>query len=250
MGKNIENIGKNVINCTANVIATVGKHVNDHLEYIEENGRPNKNRGVKTTKKEVSPLPSARFLRDMTYSDGTIVSPDTSFIKIWRMHNNGKCSWDNVVLTHVGGNNMGASLVTPVVSHVGSGDLVDIQVKLTAPVQPGRHCGYFRLATKEGVKFGHRIWVDIVVTITEIAPVVGTTIKTKKSSPAATSNSTLMTDIASPPIATTATLERAKQLLTLREMGFTDTTTTTSLSSLLDLHKDNLDAVIIDLLNV
>lgn len=259
LGKNIENIGMNVINCTANVIATVGKHVNDHLECIEERSRPSTKKVGVTTKNNVTSPPSARFVSDMTYSDGTIVSPGTSLIKIWRMHNNGKCSWDSVVLAHVGGNSMGASLITPVVTHVGSGDLVDIVVKLTAPAQPGRHCGYFRLATKDGVKFGHRIWIDIVITSTEIPLADAVVIEASTHSPTTTTTATAIAthtaDISSPPIATTVTLERVKQLSTLHEMGFTDTTSSTSaggeisLSSLLDLHQGNLDAVIIDLLN-
>lgn len=264
LGKNIENIGMNVMNCTAKVISTVEKT----LKSIEQS---NKSNIVIDEPKKVPFPPSARFVRDMTYSDGTIVAPGTSFIKIWRMHNDGKSSWDNVALAHVGGNSLASHQLTPVLSHVGAGDLVDIEVMLTAPTQSGRHCGYFRLATQDGVKFGHRIWVDIFVN-TENPSATGaaedincpvttnndTAITTTTSRTATTSSNGLVdclsgshmtAAISLPPIIETSmTLERSNQLSTLRDMGFIDTSSSTLLE-LLTIHNGNLDAVITDLLS-
>jgi len=112
--------------------------------------------------KAVISRPVARYIRDITYSDGTVVTAGTSFIKTWRMHNDGTGSWKDVVLMHVGGESMGATAATSV-PNVAPGAMADVSVALVAPSTPGRHCGYFRLATKEGTRFGNRIWVDIVV---------------------------------------------------------------------------------------
>merc|ERR1712070_35962 len=63
---------------------------------------------------------------------------------------------------HVGGAPLGAAPATPV-PNVAAGAMGDVSIELTAPEKAGRHCGYFRLATSEGRRFGHRIWVDILV---------------------------------------------------------------------------------------
>lgn len=38
---------------------------------------------------------ASEFLRDVTYPDGTVVKPDTQFVKIWEIRNSGAVEWRN-----------------------------------------------------------------------------------------------------------------------------------------------------------
>jgi len=94
---------------------------------------------------------------------GTTLSPGEKFTKIWKMRNEGACAWtENTVLTFVGGDQLGAPEAVTVPA-VPSGEEIDIAVDMTAPNVPGRYTSYWRLCTPEGHRFGHRVWVDIIV---------------------------------------------------------------------------------------
>lgn len=93
---------------------------------------------------------------------GNILSTGERFTKIWRMRNEGTSPWaENTALTFVGGDQLGApeSVLVPA---VGPGEEIDIPVDMVAPSVPGRYVSYWRLCT-DGQRFGHRIWVDVIV---------------------------------------------------------------------------------------
>ena len=43
------------------------------------------------------------------------------------------------------------------------GELVEVSVPLTAPGRPGNYVSHFKFETADGIQFGHRVWVDIIV---------------------------------------------------------------------------------------
>jgi len=116
--------------------------------------------------------PVARFVQDVNMGDraGNTLPPSTRFMKTWRMRNEGTTAWaDNTVLAFVGGDQLGAA-ETVAVPATAPGEEVDISVAMVAPTVPGRYVSYWRLCAPEGVRFGHRVWVDIQVSA-DAAPV-------------------------------------------------------------------------------
>jgi len=104
-----------------------------------------------------------RFVADITVEDGTSMTPQQQFVKIWKMRNEGTLAWpENTRLSFVGGDKL-SSVEAVAVPVVEPGVEVDIAVDMTAPTLPGRYVGYYRLLTPDGTRFGQRVWVDIVV---------------------------------------------------------------------------------------
>lgn len=115
--------------------------------------------------------PLARFVQDVNMGDrsGNVLAPGERFIKTWRMRNEGSTSWaENTVLAFVGGDQLGAPESVPV-SIVAAGEEVDISVSMVAPNVPGRYVSYWRLCAPEGIRFGHRVWVDIQVSTDKVS---------------------------------------------------------------------------------
>jgi len=105
----------------------------------------------------------ARFVSDVSVPDGSVSQPGESFIKIWRMRNEGSTAWpENTRLAFVGGDKFSAHEAVPVHSAV-PGQEIEIAVDMVAPSQPGRYVSYWRLCLPDGSRFGHRVWVDIFV---------------------------------------------------------------------------------------
>lgn len=108
--------------------------------------------------------PMARFVRDVTFPDGTSVQPGSVFLKTWRIRNDGPHSWpDNVTLTCAGGDSLSAGDVALPVDSLSAGSEAEITLQLSAPERTGRHVAYFRMKTSEGIFFGQRLWADIRV---------------------------------------------------------------------------------------
>lgn len=109
--------------------------------------------------------PMARFVRDVTMPDGTSVQPSSTFVKTWRIRNDGNHPWpEGCFLVNAGGDALFTDdeLRIPVAS-VNPGEEVDLSATLTAPYASGRHVGYFRLQDSDGNWFGQRLWSDIRV---------------------------------------------------------------------------------------
>jgi len=55
----------------------------------------------------------------------------------------------------------------PLIPLAAPGEVVDVSVKVQMPNKPGRYTGYYRLAYgPDDIKFGHRIWLDVLVSET------------------------------------------------------------------------------------
>lgn len=114
---------------------------------------------------------AALFLADVTYSDGSIVPRNTTFVKIWRIRNVGTCAWTtSYTLVFSGGDGMNAPATVPMPGSVAPGQYIEIPVTLTSPGTDGKYRGYWKIRNASGALFGigaqadTAFWVDIRVT--------------------------------------------------------------------------------------
>jgi len=106
---------------------------------------------------------SARFVADVNIDDGTVVPANASFVKVWRLHNDGERAWpEGTTLTHIFGPRM-AKVGAVSVPALPAGEEVDIAVEMVAPAEPGHYISHWRLSSPRGHKFGHRVWADVSV---------------------------------------------------------------------------------------
>jgi len=128
--------------------------------------------GGKTSANSCSPSASqarhlARFVSDVSVEDGIYLNPGQSFVKIWKMRNEGTAAWsEGTRLIFVGGDKL-ASVEAVQVPSIEPGAEIDIAVDMTAPSKPGRYVSYWRLATADGTRFGQRVWTDVIVATEE-----------------------------------------------------------------------------------
>jgi len=126
-----------------------------------------------TTAASATPRPCdlARFDKDVTYPDNSEVTPGQSFVKTWRLINNGTCTWTTAYsLVFAGGDSMGAPAALPLPGNVPPGQTVDLSVTLTAPQQGGTYKGNFMLRNPSNVVFGladgsKPFWVQVKVVV-------------------------------------------------------------------------------------
>lgn len=119
--------------------------------------------------------PKATFVDDVTIPDGTPLPPDVNITKTWSLKNSGKGIWPRSTrLVFVSGDlPPDSSQDNPAVPTANPGDVVEVSAILKMPSKPGRYTGYYRLAHgPQNTKFGHRVWVDVVVSpaSTSLAP--------------------------------------------------------------------------------
>jgi ABC-type amino acid transport substrate-binding protein len=103
------------------------------------------------------------FVADITVPDGTQVNPGQSFTKTWRIQNTGTCTWDSsYTFAFVQGNSMGGQKQA-INGSVAPGQTYDVSVNMTAPTTPGSYGSEWQMVNGQGVPFGTRVWVHIVV---------------------------------------------------------------------------------------
>ncbi len=120
-----------------------------------------------------TPIPCDRikFVKDITYPDNTEVAAGDTFVKTWRLQNDGSCTWTTAyALVFVGGDSMGAPAAVPLTANVAPGQTVDISISLTAPADGGTYRGDFKLRNASNVIFGlgdanRPFWVQIKVPV-------------------------------------------------------------------------------------
>ncbi|MDW8231890.1 MAG: NBR1-Ig-like domain-containing protein, partial [Roseiflexaceae bacterium] len=100
----------------------------------------------------------ARFVADVNYPDGSIVSPGQVFEKRWRLRNCGTASWSGYQAERMSGIYGPASF--PVSGAPGA--TVEVAATFTAPATPGTHRATYQLRGPNGL-FGDPFWVEVVV---------------------------------------------------------------------------------------
>ncbi|OQX61865.1 MAG: hypothetical protein B5M51_06910 [Anaerolinea sp. 4484_236] len=135
----------------------------------------------------ILPTPEGPICDDMTYGsplditipDGSTVKAGHDFEKIWRVYNTGVCTWDEgYKLIPIASSSTRPDDKNPldapnpaweikktssVNKFVEPGGVVDIGVKLTAPVHIGEYSTCFIMENDRGVYFGGVLCVEIVV---------------------------------------------------------------------------------------
>lgn len=106
---------------------------------------------------------SMEFVRDVKVPDGSEMSPDQNFDKVWRVRNTGTCTWDrDYKLVFVQGDRMDGGS-DEVSTTVGPGDTYDLIIDQKAPRSSGKYTGIWQMVSANGTPFGERLWVKIRV---------------------------------------------------------------------------------------
>lgn len=95
------------------------------------------------------------FISDVTIPDDTNIPAGDDFEKVWRLRNDGTCTWTTEYdVVFQSGNSMGGPAASPLAGSVSPGAQVDIEVELTAPNSNGTHRGNWMLRDDKDVLFG------------------------------------------------------------------------------------------------
>jgi len=120
-------------------------------------------RVVQTTPPPTDSCDVAQFIDDVTIPDGTIMDPDESFTKTWRLKNIGSCTWtSSYAVVFSSGDSMNGPATQALAGNVNPGQTVDISIDLKAPAASGSYKGYWKLRNAAGVHFT-QFYVDIKV---------------------------------------------------------------------------------------
>jgi len=97
----------------------------------------------------------AAFVADITIPDGTLIYPGNTFVKTWRLLNNGTCTWTpGYKIVYVSGDLLGGQTSSNLGINVMPGQTIDISLTLTSPAATGTYSGYYKLADASGNIFG------------------------------------------------------------------------------------------------
>ncbi|KAK1828375.1 next to BRCA1 gene 1 protein [Podospora conica] len=149
-------------------------------EPVEPEAKVEENKPSPVTAEKVVQQPDlvATFIRDAV-PDNTIMGSDQVFRQTWVLRNDGTTSWPaGCSVKYVGGDYMGhldanrpaathelesSSESTSSVVAVAPGEEHCFSVMLRTPQRTGRVVSNWRLTTSDGLKFGHRLWCDVIV---------------------------------------------------------------------------------------
>jgi hypothetical protein len=113
--------------------------------------------------------PQGQFVTDVTIPDGTLMNPNQTFTKKWRIRNTGTCAWSGYTLVFDSGDSMSGP-ATQAIGNVNPGQEIDLSVDLKAPASAGSYRGYWRIVTNTNVLVpmingyqGRAFYVDIKV---------------------------------------------------------------------------------------
>ncbi|GAB2249074.1 hypothetical protein Droror1_Dr00012433 [Drosera rotundifolia] len=110
---------------------------------------------------------NSHFVMDVSVRDGTIMAPETPFIKIWQVRNNGNDPWPTGTrLVWINGPKLSdaysVDLKLPSEGLAVNGELL-VAVNCTAPKSPGQYRSNWRMKSPDGQLFGVVVWVEIEV---------------------------------------------------------------------------------------
>jgi hypothetical protein len=107
---------------------------------------------------------------DITIPDDSLIAPGQSFVKTWKLVNNGSCTWTTSYSARFFyGDRMGAPETVPLLETVLPSQSVEISIEMVAPLIIGTYQGNWKLSNPNGVLFGigptgdSPFWVRIIV---------------------------------------------------------------------------------------
>lgn len=93
-----------------------------------------------------------------TIPDNTVIAPNTTFVKTWRIRNDGTCPWGPGTtvdtLEMVGGSTMTGSTRVPLNESVKRGQAADISIKMHSPADAGTYRSDWKFRRSNGQLFG------------------------------------------------------------------------------------------------
>jgi len=110
--------------------------------------------------------PDAKHVADVTIPDNSELPADTPVVKTWRLQNSGAVEWpagSQLVFISKRGDNLNGPERVVLDRPVLPQQEVEVSVPFLTPNEPGRYIAYYRMATADGAKFGHRLWVSFIV---------------------------------------------------------------------------------------
>lgn len=103
-----------------------------------------------------------RFVKE-SIGDKFEIQAGGKFTKSWVFRNSGETAWPiDVTFIQTSGDDLGASSV-PLAQLVAPETDYTWEASFTAPQKAGRYTAFFRMQTSHGVRFGHKVWTDIIV---------------------------------------------------------------------------------------
>ncbi len=102
-----------------------------------------------------TPCDQAAFVKDVTIPDNSVIPANTRFTKVWRVRNDGACTWDaSYALVFNSGAPMTNNLTILVPRVVLPGQTVDLGVEMVAPGSPGQYQSNWLMRNSRGTLFG------------------------------------------------------------------------------------------------
>lgn len=106
---------------------------------------------------------SLRFVEDINFPDGTIVRPGEKIEKLWRVQNDGTCSWDSrYSMQLVSGDQLGAPAELALYPAL-PGSQAELRVIFIAPPENRYYQSTWQAFSPEGTAFGDPFFINIVV---------------------------------------------------------------------------------------
>jgi len=90
-----------------------------------------------------------------TIPDGTLFKPGDTFLKTWRIQNNGSCTWNSAYkIVYWDGDLMGGLAEYDFPGETRPGEVAEVSIFLEAPDTNGPYKGYWKLISEWGGAFG------------------------------------------------------------------------------------------------
>jgi hypothetical protein len=105
----------------------------------------------------------AAWVADVTNKDGTIIKPNTTFVRTWAIKNTGKTTWGTAYrLVYLDGlQDSAGALYVHLPQSVKPNEVVNVSVTFTTPSTLGTYYSYWRLVNADGQPFGEQMSMKI-----------------------------------------------------------------------------------------
>jgi hypothetical protein len=157
-------------NPTNTLDANAPTDTNTPIPEPSDTPEPTQTRTLAPPTATLGPLDKLGDVKDITYADGTVVAPGTTFTKTWRLTNAGTTTWGaGYAVVFFSGDAMSSPASIPITASVPPNGTVDVSVALTSPSTSKSYTGYYKIRNAGGALFGFGVnadqafWVKITV---------------------------------------------------------------------------------------